>query len=78
MNKIIINRNKCEGKATCLKVCPENVFELAEPKEGISFITRFKLRVHGRKQAHVVNEEACTACMKCVEMCTENALQINP
>ena len=75
--KIMIDRNRCEGKATCLDVCPEDVFELQEPeKKELSWQIRIKLKFHGGKQAFAVNPENCTGCELCVTDCPENALAI--
>jgi len=75
MPKVIINRKKCEGKADCVKICPEHLFELKRP-EKLGFLTRIKVNAHGGKQAYVKNEKDCTKCMKCVEACPEKALLV--
>ncbi len=77
MATVIINRKKCEGKKDCLKVCPENIFVMKRP-EKLGFLTRLKVNAHGGKQAFAVKEDACTACMKCVQSCPEKAIQIMP
>ena len=78
MVEIIINRNKCEGKANCLAICPEDVFELKAPSpEKLSRLSRVKLRFHGGKQAFAVRPENCTACGACVDDCPEKAININ-
>jgi ferredoxin len=35
-----------------------------------------KVAVHGGKQARVENASACTACMKCVDVCPEDAIVV--
>lgn len=73
--KIIINQNKCEGKAKCLEVCPENVFDLKEPDpKYLSRLMKIKLRFHGGKQAFAVNPENCNVCNACVDICPEKAI----
>ena len=68
--KIMIDRNKCEGKATYLEVCPENVFLMKKPDRGeLTFLSRIKMRFHGEKQAFATNVEKCTLCQLCVENC---------
>ena len=75
--KIIIDRNECEGKATCLEVCPENVFEMRKPdRDELTFLSRIKMKFHGEKQAFVINAEKCTNCQLCVERCPENAISM--
>ncbi len=78
MYKIEIKKNKCEGKATCIKVCPENVLRLSQPTEKLSLRTKLKLRFHGGKQAMVINQDACTGCLACVKACPDGAIQVIP
>lgn len=75
MPAVIVNQSKCEGKAVCLKICPENVFEMRKP-ENLDLFTRLKVNAHGGKQAFAVREYACTACMKCVKACPEEAIRV--
>ena len=42
----------------------------------LPLLVRIKVAVHGGRQAVVVNEAACTACMKCVEVCPEDAIRV--
>jgi len=78
MSSVIIDRNRCEGKADCL-ACPEDVLELREADFAeLSWVARLKVRVHGGKQAVVVAPEKCTGCGLCVQVCPENAITVNP
>lgn len=74
----VINRNKCEGKEDCLRVCPHGVFAMAmltdADKAGMSFLGKLKARAHGNRQAFVVNPEVCHACGVCVTACREKAI----
>jgi 4Fe-4S ferredoxin len=76
----LIDRNHCEGKADCLRVCPYNVFELRvlTPAEraGLSLVGRLKAFVHGGKQAFAVRAEQCHACGLCVTECPERAIKL--
>ena len=76
----VIDVNKCEGKADCLRVCPHGVFEMAtltaEHKAKMSLIGRLKARVHGNRQAFVVHSDACHACGVCVTACPERAIKL--
>lgn len=73
--KIIIDRNECEGKASCLEVCPEDVFEMKKPdRKDLTLLSRIKMKFHGEKQAFAVRPENCTLCQLCVENCPEGAI----
>lgn len=78
----VVDRNRCEAKDDCVRVCPYDVFEIRrlgpEEKAGLSFGGRIKAWAHGNKQAFVVRPEACRACRLCVEACPEEALTLAP
>jgi NAD-dependent dihydropyrimidine dehydrogenase PreA subunit len=75
-----IDRNRCEAKADCVRVCPYHVFEIhplgAEEKRGLSLLGRLEALAHGGKQAFAVSAEACHACGLCVKACPENAIRL--
>jgi 4Fe-4S ferredoxin len=75
-----IDRNRCEGKADCVRVCPYGVFELgvlpAEQRASLSWLGRLKGWAHGYAQAFVVKPDACHACKLCVDACPERAIQL--
>lgn len=76
----VIDRNRCEGKADCERVCPYDVFDIGVlPKEergSLSFTGRIKAFAHGYKQAFAVRATDCHACGKCVEACPEKAIKL--
>ncbi len=76
----VIDRNRCEGKAACVAVCPTNVFVVGVlPKDkrgGLSLRGRLKGFGHGWMQAFTPNAAACEACGKCVEACPEEAIRL--
>jgi 4Fe-4S ferredoxin len=78
----VIDRNRCEGKAECVRVCPYDVFEMGlldgEQRRGLSFIGKLKAFGHGYKQAFVVRGSACHACGLCVTACPEHAIKLAP
>ncbi len=75
-----IDRNKCEGKADCLRVCPYGVFALgvlpAEQRGALSLLGRLKGWAHGYEQAFVVKPADCHACKLCIDACPEDAIQL--
>ena len=76
----VIDRNRCEGKAACVSVCPESVFIVGtlpkEQREGLSFRGRIKGLAHGWQQALLAHPDACMACGLCVKSCPEKALTL--
>lgn len=75
-----VNRNKCEGKQDCVRVCPYNVFEVRTiAKADFSALSVFgKLRnlAHGKQTAYTPRAEACHACGLCVVACPEQAITL--
>lgn len=76
----VINKNKCEAKEECTAVCPYSVFEIraltSEEKKALSFFIRFKVKVHGNKQAFAINAQDCHACSDCIKACPEKAITL--
>ena len=76
----VVDFRKCEGKGDCLRVCPENVFELrridASDFAGLPLLNRFKLRAHGMQVAYAPNSDACRSCGRCVSACPEQAITL--
>ena len=71
---------RCEGKADCAIVCPENVFDIRriDPADyrKLGPLHRFRLRVHGMKVAYAPRADACRACGLCVSACPEHAVTL--
>jgi NAD-dependent dihydropyrimidine dehydrogenase PreA subunit len=71
----VIDRNACEGKADCVRVCPVNVFAIdtlpPEQRSGLSFKGRVKGFAHRWKQAVLINPNNCEACGLCIQACPE-------
>ena len=66
----VIDRNRCEGKADCVRVCLFEVFQLhvlgKEQRRALTLRGRLKAWAHGGRQALVANPQACHACRLCV------------
>jgi 4Fe-4S ferredoxin len=75
-----VNFARCEGKADCANVCPENVFEIRRIDEAdyseLGMLQRLKLRVHGMQVAYAPRADACRACGLCVAACPEHAITL--
>jgi 4Fe-4S ferredoxin len=78
--KPVVDFNRCEGKGECVRVCPENVFQMRRIDEidyrKLGMMNRFKLRVHGMKVAYTPNVDACRSCGLCVAACPEKAIKL--
>jgi 4Fe-4S ferredoxin len=78
----IVDRNRCEARADCVRVCPYGVFEIGrlsqQDKAGMSLLGRLKSAAHKNRQAFVVNPDACHACDLCVDACPEKAITLAP
>lgn len=76
----VIDRNRCEGKAECVAVCPVQVFELGvlpvEARRGLSLKGKVKGFARSWRQAFAVRESACEACGLCVKHCPEGAIEL--
>jgi len=76
----VVDRSKCEGKATCVEVCPVHVFEVRRIDEAdfaqLGVLAKLKSIAHGRKTAYTPKASACEACAKCVEACPEKAIKL--
>jgi 4Fe-4S ferredoxin len=77
-----VDRNRCEGKAECVRVCPYGVFQIRklapEDRSPLSATGKLKAWMHGWKQAYVVDPANCHACRRCVDACPEDALELRP
>ena len=76
MAKVRVDPLRCEGKRSCALICPAGVFRLEKAPTSLPITTLVKVFVHGGRQAIVVDEAACTACMKCIEVCPEEAIRV--
>jgi ferredoxin len=76
----LVDLGRCEGKGDCVRVCPEQVFEVRRIDESDyrnrTLLEKFKLRVHGMQVAYTPNAGACRACGLCVSACPEDAITL--
>ena len=76
----VVNRDRCEGKETCVEVCPYDVFEMgtlsSAESSALSWLGWLKSMAHGWRQAYAVRAEQCHACGLCVEACPEKAIKL--
>ncbi|HXK23763.1 MAG TPA: ferredoxin family protein [Myxococcota bacterium] len=78
----VVDRNRCEAKEDCVRVCPYDVFEIRsltrEDRAALSLLGKLKAWAHGNRQAYVVRGADCHACQLCIEACPEQALTLAP
>lgn len=76
----VIDRNRCEAKADCVRVCPYGVFSIqsltADDRASLSLRGRLKAFFHGGKQAYTPKADECHACGLCVSACPEGAISL--
>jgi 4Fe-4S ferredoxin len=76
----VIDRNRCEAKEDCVRVCPYHVFEVRplapEDRAGMSALGRVKAFFHGNRQAFAVRAADCHSCGVCVTACPEGAIRL--
>jgi NAD-dependent dihydropyrimidine dehydrogenase PreA subunit len=76
----VIDPMRCEAAGPCVPICPYDVLAIrtvpADEKAKLPIIGRFKLFVHGGKQAYVERPDACHGCGLCVQACPEKAIKL--
>jgi 4Fe-4S ferredoxin len=78
--KPVVNLKHCEGKADCVRVCPEHVFRVERIKAGdyreLGLLDKLRMRVHGMRVAYTPNADACLSCGLCVSACPEHTITL--
>lgn len=65
MPNVVVDWSKCSGEATCVSVCPVNVYDMK------------KLPEYPDSQKSVpTRKQDCIQCMACVASCPENAITV--
>lgn len=75
--RVTVDNHACEGKRTCLKVCPTDVFEMHKTNVRHPLFW-LKVKAHGGMQAAPARESECIGCMACVSACPEQAITVEP
>jgi NAD-dependent dihydropyrimidine dehydrogenase PreA subunit len=78
MAHIVIDPLRCEGNGACVGVCPSAVLAMRPPDATLPLSMRLRVAFHGGRQARVVDRDACTACLRCMTICPEQAIQVRP
>jgi 4Fe-4S ferredoxin len=76
----VIDRNRCEGKGSCVAACPHDVLVmgvLTKADRGqLTLKGRIKGFAHGYQQAFALAPERCRGCGDCVKVCPEKAITL--
>jgi 4Fe-4S ferredoxin len=76
----VVGLKRCEGKGECVRVCPENVFQVRRIEQDdyatLNAFHKLKVRVHGMQVAYTPNIDACRSCGLCVSACPEDAITL--
>ena len=65
MPKVVVDWNKCTGEATCVSVCPVNVYDMKNLPEYPDTQKSVPTRM-----------QDCIQCMACVASCPTNAITV--
>jgi len=66
MPKVVVDWKKCSGEATCVSVCPVNVYEMQNLQDYPDTPKSVPVRM-----------QDCIQCLACVASCPTNAITVS-
>ncbi len=76
----VVDHGRCEAKADCVVVCPNDVFEVRRIQDAdfsaLPILAKMLVMAHRRQTAYTPNLEGCRACGLCVVACPEDAMSL--
>jgi NAD-dependent dihydropyrimidine dehydrogenase PreA subunit len=78
----VVDHGRCEAKRDCVRVCPNDVFEVRriDPDDFalLGVLGKVRNRVYRGMTAYVAHPDQCQACGLCVPACPEHAISLVP
>jgi NAD-dependent dihydropyrimidine dehydrogenase PreA subunit len=78
----VVDHGRCEAKRDCVRVCPNDVFEVRriDPDDfaRLGILGKVRNRVYRGMTAYVAHPDQCNACGLCVTACPEHAISLVP
>jgi NAD-dependent dihydropyrimidine dehydrogenase PreA subunit len=71
-----VDSHACEGKETCLAVCPTDVSKM-QPTTVRHPLFCLKINLQGGNHADPVDKAACIGFMECISACPEKAISVD-
>lgn len=78
----LIDHGRCEAKRDCIRVCPNDVFDVRriDPEDyaALGLLSKVRVTAHRRATAYATRIEDCGSCGLCVAACPEDAITLTP
>jgi 4Fe-4S ferredoxin len=78
----VIDHGRCEAKQDCVRVCPNDVFEVRrmDPEDfaTLGMLGKLRTTAHRRMTAYTPRLDQCNECGYCVTACPETAITLVP